>query len=104
VLVNLPEESERGLEKSGAGCLHAGIGVMGPDRDRFRIREIQDKIRRVLMDEWYPIGINDYPDAADEYDSYIGGIYGLISRDAPAEQISAHLRSLEIDKMGVVNA
>jgi len=42
---------------------------MGLDKDRFRIREIQNKIRRVLMNEWDPISINDLPEAADEYDS-----------------------------------
>ena len=40
----------------------------------------------------------------NEYDRYIGGIYGLIQRDAPAGEISAHLRRLEIDEMGMVNA
>ncbi len=75
------------------------------DRDRFRIREIQEfKIRRVLMDEWDPIGVHDVPEAADEYDRYIGGIYGLIQRNVPEREISAYLRTLEIDEMGMVNA
>jgi len=74
------------------------------DKDRFRILEIQTKIRRVLMDEWDPIGVNDLPEAADEYDRYIGGIYGLIQRNASERDISAHLRSLEIDEMGMVDA
>lgn len=73
-------------------------------KDRFQIREIQDKIRYVLVDEWDPIGVTDLPDAADEYDRYIGGIYGLIQRGAPASEISAHLRRLEIDEMGMVDA
>jgi hypothetical protein len=74
------------------------------DKDRFRIQEIQTKIRRVLMDEWDPIGVNDVPEAADEYDRYIGGIYGLIQRNASERDISEHLRSLEIDEMGMVDA
>jgi hypothetical protein len=81
----------------------AVLGKMA-DRDRFRAQEIQDKIRRVLMDEWDPIGINDVPEAADEYDRYLGGIYGLIQRDAPEHQISEHLRGLETDEMGMVDA
>jgi hypothetical protein len=56
------------------------------------------------MDEWDPIGVSDVPEAADEYDRYIGGIYGLIQRDAPKREISAYLRRLEIDEMGMVNA
>ncbi len=73
------------------------------DRDRFRIEEIQTKIRRVHMDEWDPIGVNNVPEAADEYDRYIGGIYGLIQRNASERLISEHLRSLEIDEMGMVD-
>jgi hypothetical protein len=60
------------------------------DKDRFEIREIQTKIRRVLMDEWDPIGVKGVPEAVDEYDRYIGGIYGLIQRDASERDISAH--------------
>lgn len=56
------------------------------------------------MDEWDPIGINDSPEAADEYDCYIGAIYGLIQRDASERDISAHLRRLEIENMGIVDA
>ncbi|HTR36392.1 MAG TPA: hypothetical protein VMH80_10845 [Bryobacteraceae bacterium] len=77
---------------------------MTPKPDRFRIRDIQDRIRRVLMREWDPIGVDGVAEAADEYDSYIGGIYGLISRGASAVEISAHLRKLEIDEMGMVDA
>jgi hypothetical protein len=73
-------------------------------KDRFQIREIQDKIRSVLMDEWDPIGVQDCPEAADEYDRYIGGIYGLIQRGSSAGEISAHLRKMEVDEMGMVNA
>ena len=67
--------------------------------DRFEIREIENKIRRVLMSEWDPIGVSDCPDANDEYDSYIGGIYGLIQRCASRDEIVSHLRNLEVEQM-----
>jgi hypothetical protein len=73
-------------------------------KDRFRIQTIQDEIRRVLMGQWDPIGVKEHPNAADEYDCYIGGIYGLIQRDVPEGEISEHLRRLEIDQMGMVDA
>jgi hypothetical protein len=73
-------------------------------KDRLRIQEIQDKIRRVLMEQWDPIGVNDVPQAADEYDTYIGGIYGLIQRGVSELDISEHLRGLEIHQMGMVDA
>ena len=83
-------------------CVSIGSMV---HKDRVRIREIQDKIRCVLMEEWDPIGIHDAPEGAtDEYDRYIGGIYGLIQRGSSASEISAHLRRLEVDEMGMVNA
>src|SRR5687768_6066994 len=71
------------------------------DRHRVRIEDLQDKIRRVLMDEWDPIGVKDIPEAADEYDCYIGEIYGLIQRGASAGEISEHLRRLEIRNMEI---
>ena len=42
--------------------------------DKERSREIRCHIRGVLMAEWDPIGVSDIPEAADEYDSYIGGV------------------------------
>ena len=68
--------------------------------NRFKVREIQDKIRHVLMTEWDPIGVRDMPEAADEYDSYIGGLYGLIQRCASRDDIVTHLRNLEVERMG----
>ena len=67
-------------------------------------REVRSKIRDILMTEWDPIGVNDVPEAADEYDSYIGGIYGLLEQGASEESIRAHLRKIEIDQMEMVNA
>ncbi len=34
------------------------------------------------MSEWDPIGVKDLPEAADEYDGYLGDVYALIVRDA----------------------
>src|SRR5262245_59793907 len=73
-------------------------------KNRSQIRDIQDRIGRVLMDEWDPIGVNGIPEAAGEYDRYIGAIYGMIQRRASEHDISAHLLRLEIDEMGMVNA
>lgn len=56
------------------------------------------------MNDWDPIGVSDTPEAADEYDSYIGDIYDLIQSNASAAQIAAYLRHVEIDQMGMVDA
>jgi hypothetical protein len=56
------------------------------------------------MAEWDPIGVNDVPEAADEYDSYISGVYELLEHGAFEESICAYLREIEIQSMGMVNA
>jgi len=42
--------------------------------DKQKSREIRGQIRRVLMEEWDAIGVSDIPEAADEYDSYVGEV------------------------------
>ena len=61
-------------------------------------------IRRVLMAEWDPIGISDIPEAADEYDSYIGGVYELLERGVSEANIRDYLRNIEVDRMEMVDA
>lgn len=53
------------------------------------------------MNEWDPIGVKDIPEAADEYDSYLGDIFGLIERDSTETQISDYLRWVETHRMGL---
>lgn len=35
------------------------------------------------MDVWDPIGVKDEPNAQDEYDSYLGGVYELLVSGHP---------------------
>jgi hypothetical protein len=56
------------------------------------------------MEEWDPIGVSDTAEAADEYDLYIGGVYGFLERGASAANISAYLRNIEVDRMGMIDA
>ena len=72
--------------------------------DKERSRDIRSRIRRVLMEEWDPIGVEDVPEAADEYDSYIGGVFDLLERKASGDELAEYLRRIEIDRMGLVNA
>jgi hypothetical protein len=67
--------------------------------DKEASREVRRKIRRVLMEQWDPIGVSDTPDAADEYD-----LYELLKRGASAAKIGAYLRGIEVDRMGMVDA
>jgi hypothetical protein len=58
---------------------------------KYESRRIRSEIRRVLLQHWDPIGIRDEPNAQDEYDSYLGGIYELLVRGASDEEIANHL-------------
>ena len=68
--------------------------------DKAKIRAAKLQMRRVLLEEWDPIGVRDEPMAQDEYDSYLGHIYDLLARDASDVQIANHLNQLETVSMG----
>jgi hypothetical protein len=75
---------------------------MAHDRDeRTRARRIQAAIRGVLLKDWDPIGVTDIPEAADEYDSYVGPVYRKLSEGATKEEVARLLRSIEAEKMGL---
>ena len=61
-------------------------------------------IRNILMSEWDPIGVNDTPEAADEYDGYIGDIFELLAAHASSQEIAAYLQDVETERMGLVDA
>jgi hypothetical protein len=70
------------------------------DRREKRAREIQDSIREVLIREWDPIHIQDVPEAQDEYDAYVGGVYQLLVSGASEFAIATHLAAVERESMG----
>ena len=57
------------------------------------------EIAGVLRHSWNPIGMDDLPE--DEYDAYIGGVYGLLSSGATAHQVAEHLHRLEVENIGL---
>ena len=65
-----------------------------------RAREIQRAIGEVLLRNWDPLGVKDVPQAQDEYDAYVGGVYRLIASGATAKQIAEHLVRIETDRLG----
>jgi len=65
-----------------------------------RIREVE-AIRQVLLHYWDPIGIADVPEAADEYDSYIAGVHGLLASGADEQRLAAHLAAIQTEAMGL---
>lgn len=69
--------------------------------DKQRIHQAKLQIRHVLLEEWDPIGVRDEPLAQDEYDGYLGGIYGLLERGESEAGIVRHLHFTETVNMGM---
>ncbi len=69
--------------------------------EKKRIREIREQIRRVLMSDWDPIGVKDVPEAQDEYDSYVYGLFKLLLKGASETEIIELLHSIEAKDMGL---
>jgi hypothetical protein len=72
--------------------------------DKDQSREKRAAIRRILMSEWDPIGVNDTPEAADEYDGYIDPVLDLLNAKAGSDEVAAYLRKVETERMGLTNA
>ena len=64
-------------------------------------RGIQEQIRQILLNDWDPIGIREVPEAQDEYDSYVGGVYRLLADGASAVEVAKHLARIEGEQMGL---
>jgi hypothetical protein len=58
-------------------------------------------IRRVLMKEWDPRGVEGVPHLADYYDAYGGVVSELLRDGATAEEIEAYLRNVREHWMGI---
>jgi hypothetical protein len=49
-------------------------------------------IRTVLMDDWDPIGVQDIPEAADEYDPNVMPIYSILRQRKSEDALVDYLR------------
>jgi hypothetical protein len=63
-------------------------------------RRIRTEIRHVLLKVWDPIGIKDQPAAQDEYDSYIGRAFELLTTNASDAELNEYLVWI-VDRMGM---
>lgn len=69
-----------------------------------QVREIKKRIRSVLMEEWDPIGVKGIPEAADEYDGYVWGVYVLLRDGASDAQLAHHFANIETERMGLTRS
>jgi hypothetical protein len=58
-------------------------------------------IRRILLDEWDPIGVRTCAEAADEYDGYIPTIYRMMQEQVGVEKLALHLDKIQNINMGL---
>jgi len=66
-----------------------------------RARVLHQAIKKVLLEEWDPIGVGDIPEAQDEYDSYVPEIYKMLVSGKPKYDIFEYLWWLETEHMGL---
>ncbi|MBN8531430.1 MAG: hypothetical protein J0L97_06170 [Alphaproteobacteria bacterium] len=68
--------------------------------DKQKHRALRTEIDRLLWEEWDPIGVNDAPEARDEYRSYAGGVCTMLWDGKTRDDILAYLHWAESDHMG----
>ena len=60
-------------------------------------------VRRVLTEEWDPIGVREIASAADEYGAYVGRVGRMLHEGASTEEIAHYLRYVRIERMGLAS-
>ena len=66
-----------------------------------RAKRYHEIIKQALLKEWDPIGVGEIPEAQDEYDSYVSGVYKLLITRRPQHEIFYYLWTLETQHMGL---
>ena len=66
-----------------------------------RGKEIVESIRKVLFEDWDPVGVNCNENLRDEYDDYIPGVYRILTGSRDPMDIMAYLKRAESDEIEV---
>jgi hypothetical protein len=64
------------------------------------ILELQE-IKRILLQEWDPIGVAETPEASDEYDAYAFQILTSLHSGATADSIAEYLHWVVSEHIGL---
>lgn len=62
---------------------------------------LQKRISTILLKEWDPIGIQDIPEAQDEYDTYVIPLYKMLIEKRTIHEIFDYLVWAESEHMGL---
>jgi hypothetical protein len=60
-----------------------------------------EEISEVLLKKWDPIGVSDVPEAADEYDGYVGHVWNMLEQGRNAEALAQYLDEVASARMGL---
>jgi hypothetical protein len=63
--------------------------------------DLYNAIDEILWRDWDPIGVNDMPEARDEYQSYLPHIFRLAVEGKDAEHISSSLVATIEESIGL---
>ncbi|MGO4128653.1 hypothetical protein AB4Z01_29965 [Inquilinus sp. YAF38] len=75
---------------------------MSHGRNKYQSRENRARVRRVLLQDWDPIGVRDVAEASDEYDRYADRAYVMLMDErATAESIASYLYGIAVEHMGL---
>lgn len=64
-------------------------------------QSLHEQIATILLREWDPIGIQDIPEAQDEYDAYVVSLYKMLISNASEQDIFKYLIWVETEHMGL---
>lgn len=67
-----------------------------------RAQRYHESIKNILLNDWDPVGVQGIPEASDEYDSYVSGIYHLLIHHATEDRIFDHLWKIETEYMELI--
>ena len=59
------------------------------------------EVCEILLREWDPIGVNEYPEAHDEYDMYAPGLLWMMETGADELALQMHLAAICRVRMGL---
>ena len=58
-------------------------------------------VRRILMQDWDPIHVDSVPEAADEYDTYVGAVGRMLREGATDKELARYLTDISENHMGL---
>lgn len=63
--------------------------------------DLSAAVKRILWENWDPIGVKDMPGAQGEYDGYAPNLCRMIEASAPESEIFIYLWNIETDRMAL---